>query len=81
MNTIGKYLSDMQIVIAKKYFGLCEYEHKDALEWCKACIQKRIDQDHLQDQVDWNYLIVKDEKIDEHGWYRMECRLPLKELF
>lgn len=71
----------MQIAIAKEYFGLCKYEHQDALEWCKACIQKRIDQDHLQGRVDWNDLIVKDEKIDEHGWYRMDCRLPLKELF
>ena len=53
----------------------------DALEWCKACLQKRIDQDHLEDVVDWDDLIVKEEKIDEHGWYRMECRLPLKELF
>jgi len=71
----------MQIAIAKEYLGLCELEHQNALEWCKACIQKRIDEDHLEDQVDWNDLIVKEEKINEHGWYRMECRLPLKELF
>lgn len=70
---------DMQIAIAKEYIGLCEREHPNALEWCKASIQKRIDQDHLEDVVDWDDLIVKDEKIDEHGWYRMECRLPLKE--
>jgi len=71
----------MQIAIAKEYIGLCEREHQNVLEWCKACIQKRIDHDHLEGQVDWNDLIVKDEKIDELGWYRMECRLPLKELF
>jgi hypothetical protein len=69
------------IGITKEYEGLTEIAHKDALEWCKACIQKRIDHDHLEDQVDWEDLIVKDEKIDEYGWYRMECRLPLKELF
>ena len=71
----------MQIAIAKEYIGLCELKHQNALEWCKACIQKRIDEDHLEDQVDWNDLVVKDEKIDEFGRYRMECRLPLKELF
>ncbi len=72
---------DMQIAIAKEYIGLCELEHQNALEWCKACIQKRIAEDHLEDQVDWNDLIVKEEKINGHGWYRIECRLPLKELF
>ena len=71
----------MQIAIAKEYIGLTDHDHQVALVWCKACIQRRIDKDHLQDQVDWNDLIVKDEEIDEHGWYRMECRLPLKELF
>ena len=71
----------MLIAIAKEYIGLTDLDHEDALEWCKACIQKRIDEDRLEDQVDWNDLIVKDEKIDEFGWYRMECRLPLKELF
>lgn len=71
----------MQIAIAKEYIGLTDRDHEKALEWCQACIQKRIDKDHLQDQVDWNDLIVKDEKIDELGFYRMECRLPLKELF
>ena len=71
----------MLIAIAKEYRGLTDRDHEEALEWCKACIQKRIAQDRLQDQVDWNDLIVKDEKIDELGRYRMECRLPLKELF
>ena len=71
----------MQIAIAKEYIGLTVRDHEEALEWCKACIQKTIDHDHLQDRVDWNDLIVKDEKIDEYGWYRMCCRLPLKELF
>ena len=74
-------MNDMKIAIAKEYRGLTDRDHEKALEWCKACIQKRIDQDHLEDQVDWNDLVVKDEKIDELGWYRMECRLPLKELF
>lgn len=68
----------MLIAIAKEYIGLTDRAHEDALEWCKACIQKRIDHDHLLDQVDYNDLIVKDEKIDEFGRYRMECRLPLK---
>ena len=71
----------MQLAIAKEYIGLTDRDHEEALEWCKACIQIRIDRDHIQDQVDWNDLIVKDEKIDEFGRYRMECRLPLKELF
>lgn len=71
----------MQIAIATEYYGPMEIDHQDALEWCKACIQKRIDQDNLHDQVDWNDLIVKDEEMDEFGWYCMECRLPLKELF
>lgn len=71
----------MLIAIAKEYLGLTELAHQEALEWCKACIQKRIDQDHLEDRVDWNDFIVKDEKIDELGRYRIECRLPLKELF
>ncbi len=71
----------MQIAIAKEYRGLTDRDHEEALEWCKACIQKRIDIDLLEDQVDWNELIVKDEKMDEYGWYRMECRLPIKELF
>lgn len=71
----------MQIAIAKRIHRSTDRDHEEALEWCKACIQKRIDQDHLEDQVDWEDLIVKDEKIDEHGWYRIECRLPLKELF
>jgi len=81
VNTTGRYLSDMQIAIAKEYRGLTDRDHEEALEWCKACIQKRIDIDLLEDQVDWNELIVKDEKMDEYGWYRMECRLPIKELF
>lgn len=71
----------MQLGIAKEYIGLTDYAHKDALEWCKACIQRRIDHDNLQDKVEWDELIVKDEKIDEFGWWRIECRLPLKELF
>lgn len=71
----------MQIAIAKEYIGLTDLAHEEALSWCKACIQKRIDLDHINDRVDWNDLIVKDERIDEYGWYRMECRLPLKELF
>lgn len=71
----------MQIAIAKEYYGPLEIDHQDALNWCKACLQKRIEQDHLEDQVDWDDLVVKDEETDEHGWYRMECRLPLKELF
>ena len=71
----------MQIAIAKEYYGPLKIDRQNALEWCKACLQKRIDQDHLEDVVDWDDLIVKEEKIDEHGWYRMECRLPLKELF
>ena len=80
----GRYLSDMQIAIAKEYIGLTDRDHEEALEWCKACIQKRIDMDHLEDQVEWNDLIVKDEEVGDHnglGYYRMECRLPLKELF
>lgn len=71
----------MQIAIAKEYYGPLEADHQIALEWCKACLQKRIDQDHLEDQVDWEDLIVKDEETDEYGWYIMECRLPLKKLF
>lgn len=71
----------MQIAIAKEYYGPLEIDHQNVLNWCKACLQKRIDQDHLEDQVDWEDLIVKDEKMDEYGWYRMECRLPLKKLF
>ena len=70
----------MQLAIAKEYIGLTEDAHKDALEWCKACIQKRIDQDNLQDRVDWDKLIVKDEKVDEFGRWIMVCRLPLKEV-
>lgn len=77
----GRYLSDMQIAIAKEYIGLTDRDHEEALEWCKACIQKRIDQDKLNDQVDWNDLVVKDEKVNEYGRYIMVCRLPLKELF
>ena len=71
----------MQIAIAKEYIGLTDRDHEEALEWCKACIQKRIDIDHLKDRVDWKDLNVTDERIDEEGWYLMECRLPLKELF
>ena len=74
----------MQIAIAKEYRGLTDRDHEEALEWCKACIQKRIDQDHLEGQVEWNDLIVKDEEVGDYkglGYYRMECRLPLKELF
>lgn len=71
----------MQIAIAKEYYGPLEIDHQNALEWCKACLQKRIDQDHIEDQVDWKDLNVTDERIDEEGWYRMVCRLPLKELF
>lgn len=70
----------MQIAIATEYIGLTDRDHEDALEWCKACIQKRLDQDHLEGQVDWNDLIVKDEEVGD-GYYRRECRLPLKELF
>lgn len=71
----------MVIYIAKEYVGLTALAHQDALKWCKACLQKRIDLDHLEDEVDWNNLIVKCERIDEHGFYRMECRLPLKDPF
>lgn len=71
----------MQIAIGKKYLGLTDLDHENALKWCKACLQKRIDNDHLEDRVDWNDLIVKDEKVDEYGWYIMICRLPIKELF
>ena len=71
----------MQIAIAKEYYGPLEIDRQNALEWCKSCLQKRIDQDHLEDVVDWDDLIVKDEVIDKNGPYRIECRLPLKELF
>ena len=75
----------MQIAIVKEYIGLTDRNHEEALEWCKASIQKRINSDHLEDLVDWNDLIVKDEEIDDDykgfGYYRIECRLPLKELF
>jgi len=80
----GRYLSDMQIAIAKEYIGLTDQDHEEALEWCKASIQKRINSDHLEDLADWNDLIVKDEEIGDYkglGYYCMECRLPLKELF
>ena len=69
----------MQIAIAKRYYGPLEKDHQDALNWCKACLQRLIDQDHLEDQVDWEDLVVKDEETDERGWYFIECRLPLKE--
>lgn len=71
----------MQIAIAKEYIGLTDRDHEEALEWCKACLQKRIDQDKLNVQVDWNDLVVKDEKVNEYGCYVMVCYLPLKELF
>ena len=69
----------MMLAIAKKYRGVTANDHKEALEWCKACIQKRIDEDHLQNQVDWSDLVVNRERIDDLGWYCMICRLPLKE--
>lgn len=69
----------MGIAIAKEYYGPMQIEHDNALEWCKACLQRRIDEDHLEDQVDWSELIVKDEKVNEDSWYIMTCRLPLKE--
>lgn len=78
---MGKERNDMKIAIAKEYMGLTARDHEEALEWCKACIQKRIDIDHLEDMVDWNNLIVKFDRIDELGIYRMECILPIKEPF
>lgn len=70
----------MLIAIAIEYICRTDRDNEEALEWCKAGIQKRIDQDHLEGQVDWNDLIVKYEKVGD-GYSRMECRLPLKELF
>ena len=71
----------MQIAIAKEYLCFTDYDREDALEWCKACLQRRINKDHLEDQIDWSELIVKEKKIDEFGWWLIECRLPLHELF
>lgn len=70
----------MMLGIAKIYKGLTEFAHKEALEWCKACIQRRIDQDHLEDRVDWSELIVDDIRLDEFGTYKMTCYLPLHDL-
>lgn len=70
----------MQIGIAKEFIGLTDYDHVYAQDWCKACIQKRIDQDHLENRVDWNELIVDKIRIDEYGRYRIVCRLPLKDI-
>lgn len=66
------------IGIAKEYEGLTEIAHKDALEWCKACLRRRIVEDSLENRVDWNDLDVKVERIDDFGLHRIECRLPLK---
>lgn len=71
----------MQIAIAKEYYGPLEIDHQDALNWCKACLQNRIDQDHIEDQVDWNDLIVKDEKMDEYGFIVWNVAFHLKNYF
>ena len=68
---------DLELDVKMEYRAESDNPHQDALEWCKICIQKTINEVCLSQFVNWDELIAKTTPQGDE-WFVMECRLPIK---